>query len=690
MARRGIAALRIAVFAAGVAVAGAELTDPVSAEGVTAESGQVSGSVSGPGAQPAPEPAASEPTRPARPADAVEVVVPLPEAPAPVDLAADPAGPPALSAAAAPDPAPLAPLPPEPAAPAGLADAAPAPVAPAASAAEAPASPSPAVASPPATAQSPTPPPAAGQPAPSQTVVVPVPVDPAAPIAARIASLLADPGALVASAKEQEALLAFYGARSHAPLFVGPQGLSKSGTSIQARFAAAGADGLEPGDYARVKLSAGADTEALARAELKLAASALLYARHAQAGRFDPSVRISGMVTPTRTFPDPLAVLFGLAQAADAGAALAAYQPPHPGYRVLRAKLAEARQAPSTPPVRIPAGPTLRPGEVDARVPTLRARLGRTGGHTSRIYDGDLAEAVRGFQVANGLEADGVIGASTLDALNRWSDSGDRSADIIANMERWRWLPRDLGTRHVMVNIPEFTVRVYDDGLDVFDTRVVVGKPESPTPLLTKDMTYVVVNPYWNIPPTIARKEMLPNLQRDPYFLTRQGMEIVRNGRVVDPATVNWTAGLGGYSFRQPPGERNALGRIKFMFPNDHSVYLHDTPSRRLFANDRRAYSHGCIRVQDPLAFGEVVFNLGMDGGWSEARIEKMLGGAERYITLKQKIPVHLVYFTTFVDEQGRLRSREDIYGINEKVKAILGLGTPSPLAAGRSTTSAR
>ncbi|OYW35614.1 MAG: hypothetical protein B7Z45_06500, partial [Azorhizobium sp. 12-66-6] len=456
------------------------------------------------------------------------------------------------------------------------------------------------------------------------------------------------------------------------------------------RFAAAGADGLEPGDYARVKLSAGADTDALARAELKLAASALLYARHAQAGRFDPSVRISAMVTPSRTFPDPLAVLSNLSQVADAGAALGAYNPPHRGYQLLKAKLADARRAPATPPVRISGGPTLRPGEVDARVPALRARLGRSGGHTSRIYDGDLAEAVRAFQVANGLEADGVIGASTLDALNRWSDSGDRSADIIANMERWRWLPRDLGTRHVMVNIPEYMVRVYDDGLDVFDTRVVVGKPESPTPLLTKDMTYVVVNPYWNIPPTIARKEMLPNLQRDPYFLTRQGMEIVRNGRVVDPATVNWTAGLGGYSFRQPPGERNALGRIKFMFPNDHSVYLHDTPSRRLFANDRRAYSHGCIRVQDPLAFGEVVFNLGMDGGWSEARIEKMLGGAERYITLKQKIPVHLVYFTTFVDEQGRLKAREDLYGINEKVKAILGLGTPSPLAAGRSTTSAR
>ncbi len=165
-------------------------------------------------------------------------------------------------------------------------------------------------------------------------------------------------------------------------------------------------------------------------------------------------------------------------------------------------------------------------------------------------------------------------------------------------------------------------------------------------------MEYVVLNPYWNIPPSIARKEMLPNLQRDPYFLAPPGHgggeERTRGG----PRTVNWRRAPAAIPSGQPPGERNALGRIKFMFPNDHSVYLHDTPSKALFANDRRAYSHGCIRVQDPLKFAEVIFNIGMPGqGWTDEKIGKMLGGAERYLTLKQRIPVHLVYFTTFVDD---------------------------------------
>jgi len=188
-------------------------------------------------------------------------------------------------------------------------------------------------------------------------------------------------------------------------------------------------------------------------------------------------------------------------------------------------------------------------------------------------------------------------------------------------------------------------------------------------------MEYFVFNPSWNLPPGIIRNEMLPKLINDPYALDRQGIDVVRNGRIIDPGTVNWSRGTQGYSFRQPPGERNALGRMKFMFPNKHSVYLHDTPSRSLFARDRRAFSHGCVRVFEPLKFAEALFQLGMPNDpWPEGRISKLLGGNEKYVNLKQHFPVHLVYFTSYVDGQGQLVNREDIYGINAATKAILGL----------------
>ncbi len=514
----------------------------------------------------------------------------------------------------------------------------------------------------------------------------------ASPVAAELAALLAQPVTGSASAqREREAMAAFYAARSYAPVFVGDRGLTPRGQAVALRLARADEDGLDAKDYGLPRLSAPSDAAGLARDELKFASTALLYARHAQAGRFDPE-RISGLVTPVRQIPDPLAVLSTLASAPDAGAALAAFNPPHPGYKALKAKLADARARPKAPSVHVPPGPTLRPGDADPRVSALRARLNLASAPLgAQTYDSTLADAVRRFQADNGLEADGVVGAATLEVLNRFDGSRSRTDDIIVNMERWRWLPRDLGTAYVMVNIPEYMVRIVDNGKVIHQTRVIVGKPDTPTPLLTRDMTYAVVNPYWNIPPTIARKEMVPNLQRDPYYLARQGIEITRNGKVVDPTTVNWANGASGYSFRQPPGERNALGRIKFMFPNDHSVYLHDTSSPRLFANEKRAYSHGCMRVQDPLSFGEVIFGIAMrDDTWTQERIGKMFGGAERYLTFKQKIPVHVVYFTVWVDETGVLRGRDDIYGIDAKMRELLHLDTPQHLAAGKPTAATR
>jgi L,D-transpeptidase YcbB len=247
-----------------------------------------------------------------------------------------------------------------------------------------------------------------------------------------------------------------------------------------------------------------------------------------------------------------------------------------------------------------------------------------------------------------------------------------KQGDIIANMERWRWLPRDLGASYILVNIPEYQLRMVRNGVEVHQAKVIVGKTETPTPIFSGDMDHLIVNPYWNIPPSIALKEMLPKLQSDPYALQRKGFEIVKRGRVVDPATIDWSAGVKNITMRQPPGERNALGFIKFMFPNDHAVYLHDTPSRGLFSNSERAFSHGCIRVQNPFKLAEMVLKL--EHSISEQRLQSMAGGQERYFNLQTKLPVHLSYFTNFVDEYGQLQSRPDIYGLSKRVRVALGL----------------
>ncbi|MDI4666992.1 L,D-transpeptidase family protein, partial [Xanthobacter autotrophicus] len=517
----------------------------------------------------------------------------------------------------------------------------------------------------------------AATPAPATAPVAVAAEDPLAPVAEAIAALLATPESVTASKKDQEGLVAFYGARQNLPVFVGLKGLDARGKAVIARLEAAGEDGLDPADYVVPPPRPGATAADLAHTELKVAVAALTYARHAQAGRFDPS-RISSLVTPVREIPDPAAVLARVAYAPDANAALAGFNPSHAGYRALKAHLARVTgHAPGV--VAIPAGPQIRPGASDPRIPALRTRLGVTGrANDDFAYDPALVDAVKAFQEAANIKPTGIIGPSTLAALNAGASPGGGSlkADVIANMERWRWLPRDLGESYVMVNIPEFLVRIYQSGHEIHETRVVVGKPETPTPLLSREMQYIVVNPAWNIPPSIARNEMMPLLRSDPSALSRRGIQVVRNGS-------------GGYSFRQVPSERNALGRIKFMFPNDHSVYLHDTPSKALFQNDRRAYSHGCVRVYEPLKFGEVIFNLGLpNDNWTQARIGKMFGSSERYVNLKQRFPVHIVYFNVVVDDAGRLAAREDLYGINAQTKTLLGLAGRQRIADGTAPRS--
>ncbi|MFC6049017.1 L,D-transpeptidase family protein, partial [Methylobacterium hispanicum] len=255
------------------------------------------------------------------------------------------------------------------------------------------------------------------------------------------------------------------------------------------------------------------------------------------------------------------------------------------------------------------------------------------------------------------LPATGNLNAQTVMALAGVETTRHASADeaaLVVNMERWRWLPADLGPDYVLVNVPEYRLRVVRQGRVRDETRVIVGKTESPTPLFSGMMEYAVVNPSWYVPPSIL-KTMLPKIAAYG-GKTWGGYEVVRRG--------------GHVSLRQPPGEKNALGFVKFMFPNNHAVYLHDTPNRSLFGRNDRALSHGCVRVDDPFRFADAV----LSEAWTSERLKKLIGKGERTIRLDEKLPVHLAYFTAYVDDSGSYRTLPDIYGYDAPMRAALGL----------------
>ena len=463
--------------------------------------------------------------------------------------------------------------------------------------------------------------------------------------------------------KERTQIEAFYSGREFAPLFTTPTGLSERGKAAAAYLSSVEADGLEPADYPVPEVKAGAEAEAMAEAELKLVQSLLTYARHAQTGRIHFS-RIAADIFYELNRPEPADVLAKVANAKNVGEALDSFEPPHPQYKALKAKLAEVRSGKGeVGVVRVASGPVLKyvkdkKGKEtimeDARVPQLRERLGLSA-ENNTSYDKALADAVAKFQKEHALPANGQLTATTVDAMN--GPKRDRDADtIIVNMERWRWMPRDLGKTYVMVNIPEFQLRLFRDEKLYWNTRVVVGKPTQPTPIMSAEMKFITVNPTWNVPPSIIQNEYLPALREDPNAMERIGLKVQQNP---DGTVRIW----------QPPGERNALGRIRFNFPNKFLVYQHDTPDKNLFAHEKRAYSHGCMRVQDPLMYGEKLLSIALpQENYSAERLRKMFGGAEVNINFPKFIPVHLTYQTAFVDDSGKLRVLEDVYGRDKRM----------------------
>ena len=486
---------------------------------------------------------------------------------------------------------------------------------------------------------------------------------------------------------QAQKLYYFYGARGFEPLWLstGPDGstvFSPNAGKIVDIFKNALFEGLRPGDYLSPDLdpaAAGSDPTKLAALETAFSTATLNYAQDTYGGRINPT-DVNELLTIAPKKLDAADTLTKLAASDDPAKFLLDLDPPHKEFQLLKAALGKFydKDAVKTETVTIPDGPTLKLGMKDERVPTLRERLavpapeipeGASDAKVDTTYDKALLDAVKAFQASLGLTADGVLGPATVAALN---GAGTVSKDdIIANMERWRWEPNDFGDFHVEVNIPEFTVWIMKDGEPVHSTRVVVGRPTNMTPVFSDEIEDIVVNPYWNVPPSIAVNEIKPHLIANPGYLDSQNMEMLAGGKVVNASAIDWTTtNINNYHIRQKPGGANALGQIKFLFPNEHDVYLHDTPSKSLFARSYRAYSHGCVRVQNPMDFAGALLATNPD--ITEDKLKAMFGDTEKWVRLKKHIPVHLMYFTLRVDDDGTIRSYGDVYGHNKKLIQLL------------------
>ncbi|MCP4379914.1 MAG: L,D-transpeptidase family protein [Hyphomicrobiales bacterium] len=477
---------------------------------------------------------------------------------------------------------------------------------------------------------------------------------------------------------DAEAVVAFYVERRFEPAWIDDGEYTEQARAVIDRIKRADEDGLDPSDYRLPRESLHRHrppgNDVVARADLILSQAIVDYARHAYSGRIENPTKISSNFgyQPTRLAAGDV---LGLVSAATVPAeTLAAYHPPQREYQALRAELAAARTrtAEERKP-EIPAGPLIKPGMSDPRVPMIRNRLNLASVvEDQEFYGDDVVAAIKAFQKASRLRADGIVGKRTLAAFNQ--GPRDYVAMIVANMERWRWMPRYLGDFYVRVNVPDYHLSIYKDDDVVHKTRVIVGKSRNQTPLFSDEIEHVVVNPAWNVPASIARNEMLPRLRAGSGL---RGYKVYRNirgrFRAVNPRTVNWRrVNMSRIRIKQPPGSRNALGQVKFLFPNKYSVYLHDTPSRGLFERDSRALSHGCVRVHEPWDFADAL--LAHSPEVETARLRKMVGGGERWVNLEKKIPVHVTYFTAWVDDSGELQVRDDIYGHDQRVAKALGL----------------
>jgi len=486
------------------------------------------------------------------------------------------------------------------------------------------------------------------------------------------------------------ALVEFYSDDANKPIWVTNTGLTERAKAALKELARADDYGLRAADYRVGELAITDGEEALpvaklAEAELKISHAVLAYVRDARGGRLPPG-SVSRNLDPTLNLADPLEVMEHLARLDDPAEYLRSFHPQHPQFEALRQVMLRMRGGVSEKQVVIPKGPVIKPGQSHKQIVLIRQRLKQAIPDTEpEKYDAALVEAVKEFQKSRGLNAEGIIGPATRRAMN--ARPKNRLKTILANMERWRWIPKEDGL-NVRVNIPEFKIRVYEGEKVIHTERVVVGKVKNQTPVFSDAMEYIVFHPYWNVPNSIKVKEILPNVRRrtvgDGWFggytrvntrwLKRNGLYIKYRGKQVDPENVNWNkVDVRKFHFYQKPGQGNVLGFVKFMFPNKHTVYMHDTPTKHLFKQTTRAYSHGCMRIRNPRKLAEIL--LAKDSGWTPGRVGSAIQSkANQRVNLKHKIPVHITYFTAQVRPDGSVRYFGDIYGHDSRMARALKL----------------
>jgi murein L,D-transpeptidase YcbB/YkuD len=484
------------------------------------------------------------------------------------------------------------------------------------------------------------------------------------------------PKALAGFELDRRGLHIFYRAHGHEPLWIDANGIRPEARQLLDELKQAGEEGLNPADYhveaietAMRKARIGG-VEDPAILELMLSQAYVDYARDLRQGR----ISRRAIYSEASMLPPPMTTAAVLDDAADAPSLedhIDSLDELNPIYAGLRAALAKLRGGTGPTPVTIPAGPTLKPGDRDPRVAALRQRLKLPAGGSPDVYGPDVVGAVQAFQRSKGLRADGILGPGTLAYLN--AKPGNQAAVIIANMERARWLPADLGDKYLLVDTAGFVLRMYENGRQADIMRIVVGKEQQRTPLMVEQMEYIEANPCWNVPQSIIEAEIAPKvLAQGPGYLASQNMEVnlswEMDAPAIDPSEVDWAAAQAGiveFRVRQRPGPKNSLGLVKFMFPNEHDVYLHDTPADHLFAKELRVFSHGCVRVERPFDLAAWVL-----GGDIAPVRDAIASGETAQIQLPKKLPVYITYFTAWPRGDGTVEFRPDIYG---RDRAMIG-----------------
>jgi murein L,D-transpeptidase YcbB/YkuD len=497
---------------------------------------------------------------------------------------------------------------------------------------------------------------------------------------AAICAKLNSEAAIPFDVQDRDAVVAFYVGRECRPLWVDEKGPTHAAELVIDELGRADDWGLKASDFQlpvfdRARTATEWTSEDSADAELELTAAVLRYAHEAEGSRIpEPETLLSSYIDRRPTLSTAEDILAQVSHTESPDAVLRSFQPSQAQFLKLKQLLAKLRGKKDAIPEELEiarAGQLLQPGVKSDEVATLKKRFGvASAPGEETVFDKALSAAVKKFQSSAALYPDGLVGPGTRAALV--GDSPEKNAvkigAVIANMDEWRWMPRTLGSAYVFVNIPAFSVRLMKDGKTLFDDRVVVGTAEKQTPVFSKEMKTIVLRPEWNLPNSIKLTALLSGRS-----IERQGYVVMRNGHTVDSTRVNWAkANLNEYTFYQPAGDDNALGLVKFLFPNKHSVYLHDTPARYLFNERVRLYSHGCVRVRNPQTLAQDIFDIdrGVDAPDVKSLVRK--GPKDNEIALATPLPVHVGYFTVWVDADGKPQYFRDYYGHQQRITLAL------------------